>query len=547
MPTFGELLGAEILEKREEQRLTQLALAQEVFDDENYVRRIGDYETGKVGRPQAKVYRPICDFLGIASARIGELKAQAADAKGVTDDEIAALRAERGSLAQALSELQTLSRAQMETLASRFEMDRPYEASDAGLVDFLSKKAEDYRALRAEIEAIDEGLKQLSNLKAAAFAEIEAGDLEAVEILLERVQEVELEEAAKTAELRANNALLRGKTEQAFRILSAAADSFGAVDPAFPADKRHEYMQILCNHGLRYGGEGLPMSVQMTKDALDLTPNYPSPLYARLQNALAIALRNQGTRTGGAAGAALLAEAVSAYRAALGVYTRDAHPVLWATTQNNLAAALQEQGIRTGGEKGAALLAEAVTAYRAALEVRTRDAHPVQWAMSQNNRGNALSEQGTRTDGEAGAALLAEAVTAYRAALEVTTRDAHPVDWAMTQNNLGAALHDQGTRTGGEKGAALLAEAVTAYRAALEVYTRGAHPVHWALTQENMAMAEGALAEHKSCADPLPHLRAALAHVTSALEVYDPEHMPYDYGTASALKALLEARLAGLG
>ena len=38
-------------------------------------------------------------------------------------------------------------------------------------------------------------------------------------------------------------------------------------------------------------------------------------------------------------------------------------------TQNNLGNALQEQGIRTGGEAGAHLLAEAVTAYRQALEV----------------------------------------------------------------------------------------------------------------------------------------------------------------------------------
>ncbi|WP_347100425.1 hypothetical protein [Sagittula stellata] len=378
-----------------------------------------------------------------------------------------------------------------------FDHDNPGEAADAVLAEYLNRKAQDYRALRAEIEGIDEGLKRLSNLKAAAFGAIEDGDLEEVEILLERVQEVELEEAAKTAELRADNALLRGKTEQAFRILSAAADSFGAVDPDLPADKRHAYMQVLYYHGLRYGGEGLPMSVQMTKDALALTPNNPSLLSAKLQNALANALLEQGTRTGGAA--------------------------------------------------SAALLAEAVTAYRAALEIRTRDAHPVDWAMTQNNLGNALQAQGTRTGGAAGAALLAEAVTTFRAALEVRTRDAHPVDWAATQNNLGIALQEQGKRTGGAAGAALLAEAVTAYRAALEVTTRDAHPVDWAETQENMALAEKARADHETCADSRPHLRAALAHVEAALEVYDPEHMAFDYGTATALKAHLEVRIAGSG
>ena len=38
-------------------------------------------------------------------------------------------------------------------------------------------------------------------------------------------------------------------------------------------------------------------------------------------------------------------------------------------TQNNLGNALQEQGIRTGGAEGRALLAEAVAAYRQALDV----------------------------------------------------------------------------------------------------------------------------------------------------------------------------------
>ena len=57
----------------------------------------------------------------------------------------------------------------------------------------------------------------------------------------------------------------------------------------------------------------------------------------------------------------------------------------WAKTQKNLATTLQAQGSRTGGPAGANLLAQAVAAYGAALEVRTRDAQPVDWAMTQIN------------------------------------------------------------------------------------------------------------------------------------------------------------------
>ena len=56
-----------------------------------------------------------------------------------------------------------------------------------------------------------------------------------------------------------------------------------------------------------------------------------------------------------------------------------------ATTQNNLAGALQRQGSRSQGAEGADLLAQAVTAYRNALEVYTRADHPVDWAMTQYN------------------------------------------------------------------------------------------------------------------------------------------------------------------
>lgn len=595
MQSFGELLGAEILEAREAQHFTQLSLAEEVFDDENYVRRIGDYETGKVKRPQAKVYRPICDFLGISAQRIGELKALAADAESVTDNELADLRAEKGSLEKALFDLQTLTRAQLETLASRFELDRPYAASDGELIDFLSKKAQDYRALLADVDAIDDGLKRLSNLKSAARAAIESGDLEEVETLLSRVQEVELEEAAKTAELRANNALLRGKPDLAFRILTAAAESFAAIDPVEPLRKRFDYMRPLYLHGLRYGGEGLALGAAMLQDprmaglkttdpvlwskiqnnlanalqeqgtrtggeagttllaqavttyraALEVLSKEAHPeAWSTTQNNLANALKNQGTRTDGEAGATLLAQAVNAYRAALEVRTRAAHPVDWATTQNNLATALKGQGIRTGGAAGAILLAQAVSACRAALEVTTQKAHPVAWATTQNNLANALHNLGIRTGREAGAILAAEAVTAYRAALEVRTREAYPVDWAQTQNNLAIALSKQGNRTGGEAGAALLAEAVTACRAALEVYTREAHPVDWATTMENLALAEEAAADHDTCADPQPFLDAALSHVSAALEIFDPAHLSYHFNAATALKSSITEKLA---
>lgn len=547
MASFGELLGAEILEAREAQRLTQLALAEEVFDDENYVRRIGDYETGKVARPQAKVYRPICDFLGITSQTIGALKAQATDAKSVTDDELLTLRTEKGSLEQALSDLQTLTRAQLETLASRFELDKPYEASDGALIEFLTNTAQDYRALRTEVDAIDEGVKALSNLKTSAMAAFDSGDLDEVETLLSRVQEIAKDEAAKAAEIRADAALLRQRVDFARALLLDAADSFAIVDPLEPARRRNTYGLKFVHHGLRYGGDGLRIAAEFLEKCTEIADREGDDiLRGKALSNLGGALQTQGTRTAGAECTALLEQAVTAYRAALEVRTRETHPEQWAMTQNNLANALEIQGSRTAGPEAAALLAQAVIACRAAQEVRKRETHPVDWALTQNNLAIALEIQGTLTAGPEGAALLAQAIAAFRAALEVYTREAHLVGGAMTQKNLAVALKNQGSRTAGPEGAALLAQAIAASRAALEVRTRQAHPVDWAETQENLALAEEAIAGHDTCTNPAPHLRAALDHVTAALEVFDPEHMPYNFTNATDLKTRLKEKIAAL-
>ncbi|RVT85634.1 tetratricopeptide repeat protein [Rhodobacteraceae bacterium CCMM004] len=474
---------------------------------------------------------------------VSRLRDEARRAEARAEERHTELLERFGSFENAIDSLAQASRDQLEAIAARFEIAGTYDLSDAELRQALEKRAEDWRTLRDEVEAIPDGMLRLSNLKAAARDAVAKGDLDEVETLLQRVQEVELEEAARTAELRADNALLRGRVDQAAVLLAAAADSFAGIDPLEPARRRIlHYAETLGVHGLRYGGTGLARSHDLLAPVLtDRLRAADDWLWAAGMNARAVALRNQGTRTGGPGGAALLAEAVAAYRAALDVRTRDAHPVDWAGTQNNLGNALSDQGTRTGGPEGAALLAEAVAACRAALDVYTRDAHPVQWATTQNNLGIALRNQGTRTGGPEGAALLAEAVAAFRAALDVRTRDAHPVDWAMTQTNLGNALADQGTRTGGPEGAALLAEAVAAFRAALEVRTRDAHPVDWAATQNNLGIALADQGTRTGGPQGAALLAEAVTAYRAALDVTTRDAHPVDWAvTQNNLGAALQ-------
>ena len=380
--TFGAAFGRLVKRKRAEKKLTQAQLAAALYlnlDPEEAEKRKGDIsklENGKVPNPTTQTIQKLANALDISE-----------------DDLDALQRRVQMSPSEKLDNVAVLDRDQLELLAGRFEIEKPHALSDPDLRDLLTKKAEEYRALKEEVDAIDDGLKRLSNLKTAAADAIARIDLDEVEELLSRVQEVELEEAAKTAELRANNALLRGKVEQAYQLLSAAADSFAAVDPLEPARRRIlKYFVILINHGLRFGGLGLPRSRDLLAPVL--TPELKQEngwLWAAAHDHLAIALGEQGTRTDGEAGTTLLTEAVAAYREALTIRTRADHPVDWAKTQNNLANALENQGTRTGGEAGTTLLAEAVAANRAALTIRTREDHPVQWAMTQNNL--ALAEE----------------------------------------------------------------------------------------------------------------------------------------------------------
>ena len=69
----------------------------------------------------------------------------------------------------------------------------------------------------------------------------------------------------------------------------------------------------------------------------------------------------------------------------------------------------------------------------------------------------------------------------------------------------------------------------------------------WREAQENLALAELSRANHGATADPRPHLEAALGHVTAALEVYDPEHMPFHHEQATRLRDDLLARLGDGG
>ena len=488
-------------------------------------------------------------------------------------------------------------------IAMAFEINNP-DASRKQLVALIRDKAEEWKALKQQAEALPIGDERVANIRAAAEDAIERGDFNEARARLDDAIEIEIRDhalvsarkAADMLELKAKSYLLEGDADSAAAAFARAAEMVAPFDKLEGARRNFNSASALDDHGLRYGGTGLQLAIAAYEAVLKVYTKQNHPLdWARTQNNLAIALANQGNRLGGTEGIKLLAKAITSYHAALTVYTEkdhpedwamtqnnlanaladqgdrldgteqiklstkaiaafetaltvhteQNHPVRWATTQNNLAAALRQQGSRIGGVEGVELLTKAINAYEAALTIHTKQDHPVSWAMIQNNLAVALVHQGNRLGGAEGPKLLAKAITACEAALTVYTEKDHPVDWATTQNNLANTLGDQGNRLGGAEGINFLIKSVTAYEAALTVRTKQDHPVHWAETNENIALAHKQLAVLDVDKAKL-HLQQALHHVDESLTIYDSDHMPYDFGTATKLHDDILAQLAAL-
>ncbi len=536
----------------------------------------------------------------IAIGRLAQVLKETASAparttKEATDEKLDAVLA-------ALGKLTIPDRAVREAIA-RFIDIKP-EATEAELVQSVGQFESDYRALQARLAAIALVDNRVTALKADAEAALAAGDLDKARAAYRHASDAARERAAEpvrtTAQLIAAEAsahllaldwvaadaawaeaaamLMPFDREAAETIVEDAADELathgevhalaGAITSAIvrmrllaeaarvhgdhtnTARLQNNLGIMLQTQGERSSGEeGLRLldeGVAAFREALTVRTRDDVPSdWALTQNNLGNALQTQGQRTGGDEGLRLIDEAVAAYRAALTVRTRDDNPSDWATTLNNLGNALGTQGERTDGSEGLRLLDEAVAAYHEALTVRTRDDTPVKWAMTLNNLGTALQSQGERSHDDEGLRLLDESIVAYRETLTVYTRNDMPAGWAKTHNNLGAALHTRGKRAGGAGGLRLLDDAVTAYHDALTVRTRNNMPADWAVTQENLGLAYESMAKM----DPglaRAHLSDAEAAFLAALTVYTPEHMSYDYGTATRSLARVRKKLAAL-
>jgi DNA-binding SARP family transcriptional activator len=288
-------------------------------------------------------------------------------------------------------EVPGLPRDALENLALRFGHENP-DAPQAQLIDFLKAKAAEWKLLRARLAALEAGDARLANIRGAAEGAIERGDFDGAEAILAAAEELQqaertLAEVRKQADVRkarAETLLLKGDTDAAAKHFEAAAGFLVPFDRMEAASSLHSSANRLVEHARRFGGSGFRCAVEFYRRNLEVRTQSAYPVdWAATQYALGIALARQAERTAAPGGEKLFGEAAAAHRAALEVYRRAEHPEDWAKTQSNLGLALVVLATRGGyGAPQAALLAEAVLAFRAALQVQTRAEHPVEWART---------------------------------------------------------------------------------------------------------------------------------------------------------------------
>lgn len=114
-------------------------------------------------------------------------------------------------------------------------------------------------------------------------------------------------------------------------------------------------------------------------------------------------------------------------------------PDRWAKTQYELGRSLMIRGERNSGTRE---LSEAVLAFRAALGEWSKGDDSLRWSAVQNDLGYALALLGQR-QGHVG--TLEQAAGTCREALSAIDRDQSPMLWATAQYNLGLALSAMAT------------------------------------------------------------------------------------------------------
>ena len=383
---FGRL----VREARKSRGWSQDALAAAVFDNPGRRGFISEIENGK--RPQITLQT----VLNIA--RVLEIPASAlpaslrpAPAKGsddTTDSErLIALQRMVGALydrEESSAREAGIKEGLLIALARRYAEDNPrdFDEALAGLENALRVAAEQAAALPGNVDdAVQAVLAEVARLNGEGRID-DAAELIAQEAARTQAGLLRLYDRGIA------QAVLTNAPEDAARYEMQKID----LDGGSPAARFAALRQVQDRYYVRGRDRGvsfdLRTSVALAEIGIAAAPTDVDRGAAL--NDKAISLATLGARSGDAQA---LQDAVTAYRAALEVHTRDALPVQWAMTMESLAIAHLSLAALPGRSEPCADLAEALAAVDGALEVFSPDGLPFNHAKAARLRDDILADR----------------------------------------------------------------------------------------------------------------------------------------------------------
>ncbi len=171
---------------------------------------------------------------------------------------------------------------------------------------------------------------RIANLKVAAEDAVRELRLDEAKALIRDAIEVQrtertlqaLGDDAALVETEAEIALLENDADEAYRLLSGAAEAFGSIDANEAFRRRRDYLQRLWGHGGRFGGSGILRAIDLARSNVGaLNEHEESRAWAVAQDELGMCLASATSLTKGEVRMQLLEEAAGAHRSALRIFS----------------------------------------------------------------------------------------------------------------------------------------------------------------------------------------------------------------------------------
>ncbi|WP_422040011.1 hypothetical protein [Roseibium sp.] len=447
------------------------------------------------------------------------------------------------NVAERLDDLEEQTRGTLDLLAYHFGQKDPEAMSLQDVRGFLNKKAQDYHALKEEVEALRGTLASEDDAFADVDKAIERLDLDEANRLLSDLRETAtaslqapLERNARILEAQARVAFLKGDPASAKQRLLMAADSLAVVSEEAYHRKRFNAARLLHEHGLSYGGDAIAQAIELAEETLPAAmETVPTAELLVMHHAYAAMLENQGRRLAEPDASQCFDRAAQIHELIIQTLAMDhGNEPIRAAALTSLAGVLTEKARRQPRESAYALLQRAQSCHEEAIQILDPKEDRGNWISAKSGLAATLRHL-SGLDPEASPKLLDAAATALNDIDSTVSREEDPEAWRINLYNLANIYAQQAEHADGSDRRGLLTAALQNYGKVLDALSPGKQPVTWASTLFARALClsqMGAMGGEDG-------LSAMTAAVSDLLDVYEVQtRVGSTFETGATLRTL---------